>query len=198
MLIRSKKLLKFGLTACLAMGFLVPTGPAGGNDDPAPNLDSRLREQMGQVEFDPSGRPREPFLVVLVDVTKNEAVARDTGLELILGQAKTNSTAADLLVESTAGGNVVAKYRVADPRFSKMEDRRWNEADSTVLRVFVPLSPNIDLVSIEPVPGREGVVSAGGTFDPRPLMKIACDQTASSGDISRFPECDLVISLIVL
>ena len=173
------------------------SGQVGSFDDRSSDLESRLRDQMGQAEFDSSGRPREPFLVVLVDVARDGAVARNTGMELILGQSKTNSATADLLVESTAGSNVVSKYVVADPRFSKMEDRRWNEAGSTVMRVFVPLSLNIDMVSIKPVPGREGVVSAGGAFDPRPLMKAACDQAASSGRISRFPECDTVISLII-
>jgi hypothetical protein len=194
---RLQKLSKFGLTACLFLAFLGLAGPLACLADRSSDLDTRLREQLGEGQFEPSGRPRESFLVVLVDITQDGAVARNTGMELILGQPKTNSTAADLIIESSANGDVVANYRVADPRFSKTEDRQWRVADSTEMRVFVPLSFSIDLVSIKPVPGRDSVVSAGGVFDPRPLMKTACEGVSDADLEILFSECNAVIGLMV-
>jgi len=188
---------KYQLAACLLLASLGFAGLGGCYGDSLTGLDSRLRDQMGQVKFDPAGQPGEPFLVVLIDVTKNDAVARDTGLELILGQPKSSSTTADLLIVSTANGSLVAQYYASDPRFSKMENRAWTEADSATMRIFIPLSVNIDLVSIKPVPGREPVVSGGGQFDPRPLMKLACEQVPDAELEAHYSECYAAFSLMV-
>ena len=201
MLNRSQKLSKFGLTACLFLASLGLAGPGACATDRVTDLDTRLREQMGETQFEDSGRPRDPYLVVLVDVTQDGAVVRNTGIELILGQPKTNSTAADLIVESSTnedGESVqVAIYYVADPRFSKTEDRQWRVADSAVMRVFVPLSVSIDLVTIKPAPGRESIVSAGGEFDPRTSMITACEELSDNDRETLFPECNAVIESVV-
>jgi hypothetical protein len=185
------ELLKIGLAAGLLLGILA-TASAADRREPQADLDSRLQEQMAVADFKPSGRPRQPFLVVLIDVTKDGAVVRDAGLELILGQPEANSATADLLVESTAGGAVVASYHVADPRFVEREDRARNVMRSAVLRVFVPLSADIDQVAITPVPGREYIVSAGGAFDPRPLMGKACEALPAADRDAFYSECNEV------
>ncbi len=194
---RLKDLSKCWLAACMFLGCLVPAGTAVGNHEPVAGLNERLHQQMGRADFEPAGRPREPFLVVQVDITQDGAVVRSAGIELILGQQKANSTAADLHIESRTNGIVVTGYHVEDPRFSKMEDKRRNVALSAMMRVFVPLSANIDLVTIKPVPGRETIVSAGGAFDPRPLMITACEEVLHTDLAVYFPECDSVLSLMI-
>ena len=170
----------------LAFAFAVGVGC---NGEPSDNLDSRLHEQMGQADFEPAQQLSEQLLAILVDVTKTNIVARETGLELILGQQKTSSAIADLQISVFANGGLLAQYHAPDPRFSKVENGDWIETGRATMRIFVPLSNSIDKVSVEPVPGRESVVSTGGHFDPRPLMKLACAQAAGTGQDIYFPRC---------
>lgn len=190
-------LMSAGFTAALAICISLFDSPALEADEPTPDLKSRLDVQKGETALHLSGRPRHPTLVVQVDVTKNEAVVRNSGARLILNQQNANSTNADLLVESIADGKTVSSYLVADPRFSKTEDKQWRVAESAVMHVFVPLSSSIELVSISPVPGRESIVSAGGAFDPRPLMKLVCDELDPDVRDSAFPQCIRVFAIVL-
>lgn len=158
-------------------------------------FDGQYSDIKTHSDFEPASQVENAFLVVTIELTKSTMTT--TSSQLVLGQAKTSSSIADLHIIALADDSMVAEYYAPDPRFSMVEGGGWNEAAQATLRLYVPLSANIDEVTILPVPGRETVVSAGGVIKPRPLMKAACIDAAEIDEDVYFPEC-VTISLIVV
>ncbi len=128
----------------------------------------------------------EQYLVVKISVTADDI---QTGaVALTRGPKKTNSTIADLMVIPTAGEQEIGVYAMPDPRFQRLESAGWRIADSADTFIFVPLSADIDLVTIRPVRGREHVASKGGNFNPFRLAAQACSRNGTG-----YSGCDEIL-----
>lgn len=133
----------------------------------------------------------DEFLVVRITVSEDGI---ETGaVRLARGPTKTNSPRADLVVIPSSGEEVIGAYTMPDPRFQRFEGAGWHAVESADTFVFVPLSADIDLVTIRPVRGREAVVSKGDKFDPRPLAVKACSETNPP-----YPGCRAILARLRL
>jgi len=160
-------------------------------DRPDPPVD-----RHAQSEFRSSDLVKNEYLVVTVVVTR-ESMTRKGGAILIRAPTKPSSRIDDLRVRSlTELGKLIEEYAIADPRFRRRQSESGRQpvherfiVESAEQRIYVPLSARVAVVDIAPTPGRESVVSRGGSFDPGPLAAAACAKLAD-GDGDRFPSCD--------
>lgn len=98
------------------------------------------------------------------------------GASIVRAPAKSGSAMADLRIAAKAGDQTRAEYTAPDPRLSEVERQGQRALPSARTFLFVPLSAELTVVQITPVEGREDRVSKGGTFDPRPLARQACQE----------------------
>lgn len=156
---------------------------------PVDELEIKLEAALEHADTDSSEIQRIPYMVVPVDVTAEGISTRNSEVELTLGSPKANSARFDLQILTMSGNRVADRYFAYDPRLQKIEGGSFLVAESAVMYVFVPLSDDVDKVTILPAPGREAFVSEGGNFDPIPLFGTACSNLTPSRQRMQFPVC---------
>jgi len=130
------------------------------------------------------------FLAIQVEFTKS--TINPNSATLARGPGRSNSSAFDLTVTASGANARSTQYRISDPRLQKLQDGPWEERSSAEKVIYIPLSDQIDSVEIAPAsPARGGVVSAGGSFDPRPWATLAC----TGADPDEYPECSAILAL---
>lgn len=152
--------------------------------------DTSPRDINAESDFSVAAQVANRYLAVTIEVTKTSITPTDA--VLVRGPQRSNSSAADLWVSVSGPGVLASRYRIADPRLQKLEDGAWEASDSAEKVIVIPLSALIERVIVAPTSTTRGaVVSAGGTFDPRPWATLAC----TGADPGTYPECAAVLDL---
>jgi len=152
--------------------------------------DTRPNDVNAQSDFRVADMIAFRYLAVTIDITKTNI--NPTDATLVRGPQRSNSSAHDLWVSSSGTGLRSTRYRIADPRLQKLDSGAWEERASAEEVIIIPLSAMIDQVNVAPTSAQRGtVVSAGGTFDPRPWATLAC----TGADPETYPECSAVLGL---
>lgn len=141
----------------------------------------------------------QEYLVVTVTIEANDIIA-DTIAALVRGPKKASGLVDDLRVTAYSGSSVEAVYAMADPRIVRYQagDRftlghKTEIKESSRSKVYIPLDPAIDKVTIRPSPGSRPGVSKGGEFNPKQSAIAAC----RIKDRARFPACNGFFQLTV-
>lgn len=120
----------------------------------------------------------QPLLAVEVEITANGVIPLDASI--IFAPRTTDSADPELRVR--ANGVEGWEYTIANPLIAQVEDPENPQTivlESARIPVFVPLSPALTSITIEPIAESDATVR-GGTFDVRKLAAQACARMRSS------------------
>lgn len=121
----------------------------------------------------------QPLLAVEVEITANEV--RPLDASILFAPRTTDSAVPEMRVR--ANGVEGWEYTIANPLIAHVDDPENPQTivlESARIPVFVPLSPALTSITIEPVAEGDATTPRGGTFDVRKLAAQACARMRSS------------------
>lgn len=170
---RYNSIMKLNLVLILLLLISCAAGANKNGGIMSKELANMAAEKNSSTEYNSAKMRSEHILAVEVEVTA-EGI-RPIGSKIIRAPMKKSSALADLHLKAMAEQSVLVEYTFPDPRLVEVDSLEHKTLPRATTFVFLPLTSSLSEVRISPVKGREKMVSGGGVFDPRPMMKKACE-----------------------